>query len=153
MMEEWLNIVLKAFCCGWAAFGFAILFNVPKKVLFAVWIGGAIVGLTKFSALYFAPSSIVLASFFASVALGIYSTIIAPMPNESQMIIAIPSVIPLVPGVFAYKTMLGLIKLTGKIEADYSQTLSETVQNGVKTLFITMAFCIGIVITNRLGKR
>ena len=152
-MEDWINILLKAFFCGCAALGFGILFNVPKRNLLAIWAGGFIVGLTKFAVLIYAPSSIILASFLASLALGVYSIIVAQVLNESQMIIAIPSVIPLVPGVFAYKTMLGLIKLSGKIGADYTQTLSETVHNGSKTLFVIMAFSIGVVITNQVGKR
>ncbi|OIR12116.1 hypothetical protein GALL_63670 [mine drainage metagenome] len=62
------------------------------------------------------------------------------------MIFAIPSVIPLIPGVFAYRTMLGLIKLTGNIGADYNQILSETVNNGAKTLFIIMSLSLGVAI-------
>ena len=55
MMEEWITIMLKAFFCGWAALGFGILFNVPKKNLVHAWTGGAIVGLVKFTILHFTP--------------------------------------------------------------------------------------------------
>jgi uncharacterized membrane protein YjjB (DUF3815 family) len=151
-MEEWINIVFKAFWCGWAAFGFGILFNVQRKNLAAVWIGGAIVGLVKFGVLFYAPSAIILASFMAALVVGIYSMIIANMRYEAQMIFAIPSVIPLVPGVFAYRTMFGLIKLSGDVGADFSRILSEAVRNGVLTLFIVMAFTIGVIIPYQIGK-
>jgi uncharacterized membrane protein YjjB (DUF3815 family) len=151
-MEEWIYILLKAFFSGCAALGFGILFNVPKKNLYVIWIGGAIVGLVKFTILYFTPSSIILATFWSSLILGVYSMIMAHKRHESQMIIAIPCVIPLVPGAFAYRTMLGLIKLSGQIGPEYSRTLSETVHDGAVTLFIIMAFSIGIIITNRIGK-
>jgi uncharacterized membrane protein YjjB (DUF3815 family) len=62
------------------------------------------------------------------------------------MIFAIPSVIPLVPGVFAYRTMLGLMKLTGNIGSDYSQVLSETIHNGVITLFVILALSLGVTV-------
>ena len=151
-MPDWINILLKAFFSGWAALGFGILFNVPRKNLFVVWIGGAIAGFVKFTILYFAPSSIILASFLSATILGVYSLIMAEIRHELQMIFAIPAVIPLVPGVFAYRTMFGLIKLSGNIGPDYSRTLSETVRNGSQTLFIIMAFSIGVILTSQIGK-
>ena len=69
------------------------------------------------------------------------------------MIFAIPSVIPLVPGVFAYHTMFGIIKLTGSIGSDYALTLSETVYNGVTTLFIIMAISLGVAIPIHIMRR
>ena len=151
-MEEWINILFKAFWCGCAALGFGILFNVPRKNLAEVWMGGAIVGLIKFSVLIYISPSIILASFLAALILGIYSMVIALVRHEPQMIVAIPSVIPLVPGVFAYRTMFGLIKLTGNVGPDFARTLSETVHNGILTLFIIMAFTIGVIIPYEFGK-
>jgi uncharacterized membrane protein YjjB (DUF3815 family) len=151
-MAEWTNILFKAFWCGWAAVGFAILFNVPVKNLFAVWIGGAIVGLVKFTVLLFAPSSIVLASFLAALTVGTFSVIISHMRHEPQILFSIPSIIPLVPGMFAYRTMLGLIKLGGNSGTDLSRALSDTARNGALTLFIVMAFVIGVIIPNQVGK-
>jgi len=146
-MTDWINILLKAFWCGWAAVGFGILFNVPSKTLVAIWIGGAIAGLIKFSFLFLSANSpVIQSSFFAALAVGIFSVPVAHWRHEPPMIFAIPSVIPLIPGVFAYRTMIGLIKLTGKVGDDYSLTLSQTVNNGVTTLFIIMAIAIGVSI-------
>ena len=146
-MMEWITILFKAFWCGWAALGFGILFNVPPKTLFAIWIGGAIAGSIKFSVLFlFAGLPVIQSAFFAALAVGIYSIPIAHWRREPPMIFAIPSVIPLIPGVFAYYTMLGLIKLTGNIGTDYANTLSRTVHNGATTLFIIMAIAIGVAV-------
>jgi uncharacterized membrane protein YjjB (DUF3815 family) len=151
-MTELINIFFKAFWVGCAAFGFAILFNVPRKCLAAVWIGGALVGLIKFGVLGYISSSIILASFLAALVVGIYSVVVARIRQEPPMILAIPPVIPLVPGAFAYRTMYGLIKLSGNVDADYSRTLSETVRNGSLTLFIIMSFTIGVIIPYEIGK-
>ena len=94
MMEEWITIMLKAFFCGWAALGFGILFNVPKKNLVHAWTGGAIVGLVKFTILHFTPPSIILATFLASLVLGFYTIVIAYNRQEPQLIFAIPCIIP-----------------------------------------------------------
>jgi uncharacterized membrane protein YjjB (DUF3815 family) len=142
---EWILILSKAFWSGWAALGFGILFNVPPRTLFALWIGGAIGVMIKFSLLQFSVS-VVLASFIGASVVGILSIPIAHARHVPPMIFAIPSVIPLIPGVFAYRTMLGLIKLTGTIGADYNTILSETINNGAKTLFIIMSLAIGVAI-------
>src|SRR5215831_5577351 len=129
-MTDWLYILFKAFWCGCATVGFGILFNVPPKTLFAIWIGGAIAGLIKFALLFlFANSPVIQSTFFAAVAVGAFSVPIAHWRREPPMIFAIPSVIPLVPGVFAYHTMLGVIKLSNDIGEDYSMSLSETVHD------------------------
>ena len=142
---EWILILSKAFWSGWAALGFGILFNVPPRTLFALWIGGAIGVMIKFSLLQFSVS-VVLASFIGASVVGILSIPIAHARHVPPMIFAIPAVIPLIPGVFAYRTMLGLIKLTGTIGADYNTILSETINNGAKTLFIIMSLAIGVAI-------
>ncbi len=142
---DWIIIFSKAFWCGWAALGFGILFNVPPRTLFALWIGGAIGCFLKFTLLQMSVG-VVFASFVGASAVGILSIPIAHFRHVPPMIFAIPSVIPLIPGVFAYRTMLGLIKLTGTIGTDYNLILSETVNNGAKTLFIIMSLAMGVAI-------
>jgi uncharacterized membrane protein YjjB (DUF3815 family) len=146
-MIDWVDIVFKAFWCGWAAVGFGILFNVPPKTLFAIWVGGAIAGLVKFTVLSLsAGTSVIHSSFFAAFAAGAFSILIAHPRREPPLIFAIPSVIPLVPGVFAYKTMIGFIRLSESVGDNYSLILSQTVHNGVITLFIIMSIAIGVAI-------
>ena len=57
------------------------------------------------------------------------------------------------PGVFAYRFMLGLIKLTGSIGPDYIQTISETVSNGSKTLFIIMSLAMGVAVPMHIMRK
>lgn len=142
---DWILILSKAFWSGWAALGFGILFNVPPRTLFALWIGGAIGVLIKLTLLQLSVS-VVLASFMGASAVGMLSIPIAHKRHVPPMIFAIPAVIPLIPGVFAYRTMLGLIKLTGTIGVDYNLILSETINNAAKTLFIILSLAIGVAI-------
>jgi uncharacterized membrane protein YjjB (DUF3815 family) len=146
-MTDWTDILLKAFWCGWAAVGFGVLFNVLPRSLFAIWIGGAIAGLVKFAILFLSMRSpVVQGSFFAALAVSFFCIPIAHWRREPVITFVIPAVIPLVPGVFAYRSMLGFIKLAGNIGSDYSGILSETVHSGVITLFIIMAIAIGVAI-------
>jgi uncharacterized membrane protein YjjB (DUF3815 family) len=147
MTNEWLDIGLKAFWCGFAALGFGVLFNAPPRTLIAIWAGGFFAGLVKFASLQTIPGvGVIFCSFIAAIIVGIASIPVAHSRHVPPMIFAIPSVIPLVPGVYAYRTMLGLMKLTGNIGSEYSQVLSETVHNGVITLFVIMALSLGVAV-------
>lgn len=146
-MNEWFDIGAKAFWCGFASLGFGVLFNTPPRTLFAIWAGGFLAGFVKLASLQTIPGSgAILCSFIAAVMVGIASIPVAHSRHVPPMIFAIPSVIPLVPGVFAYRTMLGLMKLTGNIGSEYGQVLSETVHNGVITLFVIMALSLGVTV-------
>jgi len=141
-----LEILIKCFWAGIAAIGIAVLFNVPRRVLFSIWTLGAVGGLIKFTAMHF-DSGIVFASFLGATVIGIISIQMAHMRNSPPLVFSIPSVIPMIPGVFAYKMMLGLIALTNIEQTDaYLQTLIETVNNGAKMSFILIALGIGVAL-------
>ena len=67
---SWLLTFEKFFWCGFAALGFAILFNVPVRTLFLIAVLGAIGGLTKFVLLHFGFSAI-LAPLCGATVIGI----------------------------------------------------------------------------------
>lgn len=141
-----LEIVTKSFWAGIAAIGFAILFNVPRRVIFPIWTLGAMGGLIKFTAMNF-DIGIVFASFLGATVIGIVSIQMAHMRNSPPLVFSIPSVIPMVPGVFAYKMMLGMIALTSIENTDtYLKTLIETVNNGSKMMFVLISLGIGVAI-------
>lgn len=143
---ELLEIITKSFWAGIAAIGFAILFNVPRRTLLPIWSMGAIGGLIKFSMMYF-HFGIVFASFMGASVIGVVSIRMAHMKNSPPLVFSIPSVIPMVPGFFAYKMMLGLIALINIENTNtYIQTLIETVNNGAKTMFILISLATGVAI-------
>ena len=145
-MTEWWIILAKAFWCGWAALGFGILFNTPNRALVSIWIGGFVAGFVKYTMFHTEINTgIILSTFTAAVAVGITSIPIAHWRHVPPLVFTIPSLIPLVPGVYAYRTMLGLIKLTGAIGPEYTNIISETVRHGVLTLFVIMAIAMGVV--------
>lgn len=148
-----LEIITKSFWSGIVAIGFAILFNVPRRVIFSIWALGALGGLIKFSVMNF-DIGIVFASFLGATAIGIVSIQLAHMRNSPPLVFSIPSVIPMVPGFFAYKMMLGLIALIKIENTDaYIQTLIETVNNGAKTMFILISIGTGVAIPMLLTRK
>ena len=143
---EWFSFFEKGIWFGFAALGFAILFNVPPRTLLIVWLLAAVGGLTKLLMLHF-DIGVVMASFGGASVIGILSIPAAHNKHAPPLVFAIPAVIPMVPGVFAYKMILGLIKLAGDPNTSlYPQILSETVNNALKVLFILMSLAVGVAI-------
>ena len=154
MTIEFLLILEKGIWFGFAALGFAVLFNVPQRALFIIWLMGAAGGLTKLLLMHF-HTDIVISSFAGATLVGILSVSAAHNKHTPPLVFSIPAVIPMVPGAFAYRMMLGLIKLSGTAITNetYSLTLGETASNGLKTLFILMALAVGVAIPMLISRK
>ena len=144
---DFINILEKGFWAGFAALGFAILFNVPQRTLFVIWAMGALGGLLKFLLLGM-EVNIVLASLAGASLIGVLSVYAAHNKHAPPLVFSIPSVIPMVPGAFAYRMMLGCMELVGTSSNSdtYLKTLAETTNNGLKAIFILIALSAGVAI-------
>jgi len=144
---DWFTILARAFWCGWAALGFGVLFNAPIRSLIPIWIGGFIAGLIKFSGLSSEVHlGIIVSSFLGAMFAGAFSVPLSKWRDVPLVIVAIPSIIPLVPGAFAYRAMMGLMKLTKHEAVNYSNVIGDTVYNGVMALFVILAITFGLAI-------
>lgn len=129
---------------GLAAVGFAVLFNVPVRTLLPTFIMAALGGLTKLMLLHL-DLNVILATLLGAAVIGTLSIPFAHYKHSPPPIFAIPAVIPMVPGIFAYRMMLGLINLAGNINPEtYQQILSETINNGIKVMLILMSLAAGV---------
>ena len=142
-----LSLLIKAFWGGFAALGFAILFNVPQRTLVMIWGMGAVGVLAKFLLLGF-EVNIALSSLVGAALIGILSVYAAHNKQAPPLVFSIPSVIPMVPGAFAYRMMLGCMELAGTTSNSqtYLKTLAETTNNGLKAIFILIALSAGVAI-------
>ncbi len=143
---EWLLLSEKCIWFGSAAVGFAILFNVPARTLLPVFVIGALGGITKV-VLMKAGFNIIISSLCGSALIGVLSIPFAHKKHAPPTIFAIPAVIPMVPGILAYRMMLGLISLAnGNRRYINEQILSDTVHNGLIVMFILMSLAAGVAL-------
>ena len=96
---SWL-ILEKCFWSGSAALGFSVLFNVPPRTLFVVWLLGACGGFVKLVALDLGMGP-VMAAFLGALAVGFWSIPAAHNQHAPPLVFSIAAVIPMVPGIFA----------------------------------------------------
>lgn len=143
-MQEYIHFIDRWFWLGMGAIGFAILFNVPKRTILTIFLLGAFGGTLKFVVIG-AGGGIILGSFCGAVLVGFASIFAAHQRHTPPFVLAIPSVIPMVPGAFAYRAMIGVIHLTEKISHDtFLKLMEETVDNGLKAFFVLAALSLGV---------
>jgi uncharacterized membrane protein YjjB (DUF3815 family) len=141
---EGFALLETTFWFGLGAIGFAVLFNVPTRTLVPVFIMGALGGLTKIILLGF-DFNIIVSTLAGAILIGFLSILFAHNKHVPPPVLAIPAVIPMVPGILAYRMMLGLINLAGSINPDtYQNILSETINNGLKVMLILMSLAGGV---------
>jgi uncharacterized membrane protein YjjB (DUF3815 family) len=90
--------------------------------------------------------NIIIASLGGAFLLGIISIYAAHAKHAPPLVFAIPSVIPMIPGVFVNKMMLGIMKLSAIPGEQYPQILAETFHNGLNAAFILLALALGVTL-------
>lgn len=150
---DWLAFFEKWIWLGFAAVGFAILFNVPKRTLWVIFLMGSLGGAAKLLTLSLG-GGIILGSFAGALLVGFLSIGAAHFKHSPPFVFAIPAVIPMVPGAFAYRMMLGIIRLTEQVDPNsFNQLLDDTVTNGLKAFFVLMALSLGVSAPMLLTRR
>ena len=125
-----------------SAIGFSMIFNVPRRLLPAAAIGGIIsVCLRNFFALEMGMDQ-AAASFIGSAVVGILCLQAVHWFHTPNHVIAIPAVIPLVPGVLLYRLLFAIINITNSDTAD----LIAGFRSGVEAMLILAAVAVGIAI-------
>tara|TARA_R110002033_G_scaffold94179_1_gene143305 strand:- start:3934 stop:4422 length:489 start_codon:yes stop_codon:yes gene_type:complete len=145
MIEIVLKLLELSFWSGIAGVGFGLLFNVPKSSVATIFILGFGAGFIKFLLIYF-NVHVVLGSFLAALFVGFISIPLAHKIHHPPVIFSIPPVIPMIPGYFAYETILSIMNFIF-IEDDISKriTLIDAIfTNGFNMIFVLIALTVGV---------
>lgn len=152
-MDVILFVLEDAFWSALAALGFAMLFNVPRRALLACVLTGAVGHATRTILITYGAFSIEGATLAAAALVGFLSKALAHHLETPTLIFAITGAIPMVPGTFAYNTMLGLLRLAGAGPEDGGPLLMEVAVSATKTALILGAIATGIAAPSLLFQR
>lgn len=150
-MQMLLLLLEDAFWSALAATGFAILFNVPIRTLPVCAFSGA-VGHALRTFLMQVGVPIEAACLIGATAVGLMGEYFSHKVHTPASVFTIPGVIPMVPGTFAFKTMMGAIQLT-QPEVATEEILMTTISNAIKTGIILSSLSLGIAVTSLLFKK
>lgn len=128
--------------CCWG-----ILFGTPYK---ALWMAGLLGGLAhslRFTLLHF-DVGIIVATLIASIAVGLLGIAGAHKVHTPPVVITMPACITMIPGLYAYRTMLAIIKLSDKTILDQQPDIIPSIAyNAVLTFSLLIALAVGISVS------
>jgi len=134
-----LKILHQTFFGGLAAMGFGVLFNMYRRhVLWCGLTGGLALAVRTVGLQW--GWSLEAASFAAALAVGSVVTVLQERIGVSRNILDVAGCIPMVPGLFATKAILGFFALTAPLPVNPDETLITSVE-----FFLRVAFTIGAI--------
>jgi uncharacterized membrane protein YjjP (DUF1212 family) len=134
---------------GLAAIGFGVLFNMGGRALLWCGAGGALALAVRTTGLELGWT-LEGASFAAALAVGSGVQVFQERIGVSRNTLAVAGCIPMIPGGFAAKAILGLIALTQPTVQNADKTLIISVQDALRVMFTIGAMGTGLAIPSML---
>ncbi|BDD09703.1 membrane protein [Fulvitalea axinellae] len=147
-MIEWDKVLLDALWSSFAALGFAVLFNLPRKSLWAAGLLGAIGHTVRHLVMHYHWGDIVVGTLVAAFTISIIGMLIAHHTDSPSLIFSFCALIPMVPGLFAYQALISLISIvtTEKKISDILAQIALASSNGLKAMFVFFCLSFGVAI-------
>ncbi len=138
-----------------SAMGFSMIFNIPRRLLWVVAIGGIIAVCTR-NFVNLGPSNnnigldmgLAIGSLAGSALVSLIAVKAVHWVHAPNHVISIPSVIPMVPGVLMYRALVGLIELNGVVGE-----LTNAMKFGMASGITIMCIALGVAIPNVFARR
>ncbi|MEO5917751.1 MAG: threonine/serine exporter family protein [Luteolibacter sp.] len=140
-----LLLILRDLClASVVAVGFAILFNTPRRVLYVAGVLGGLGHGIRFVLLQ-QDVGLVTATLAGAVCIGLAGIICAHRVHVPPVVFTMPACITMIPGLYAYRAMLGCIRITDlEVATKNPRLLPETAHYFVLTASLLFVLGIGI---------
>jgi uncharacterized membrane protein YjjB (DUF3815 family) len=145
-------VLEKSIWAGVAALGFAILFNVPPRVLWACALSGSTAFAARAGLIGLHFSSLELSTLYGATLTSLLGLLWAKRFQAPALLFVIPAVIPFVPGALAFRTIKDLMVLTSQARPD-PELLASVVANGFKTVLVVGSIALGVALPSLVVPR
>ena len=133
-----------------SAMGFSMIFNIPRRLLWVVAIGGIIAVCTR-NFVNLGPSNnnigldmgLAIGSLAGSALVSVIAVKAVHWVHAPNHVLSIPSVIPMVPGVLMYRALVGLIEMNGVVGE-----LTNAMKFGMASAITIMCIALGVAVPN-----
>ncbi|HWI58071.1 MAG TPA: threonine/serine exporter family protein [Bacillota bacterium] len=142
---DWAKLIHHTVFGGLAAMGFGVLFNIGYRALLWCGVSGGLALAVRTAGLQLGWS-LEGASFAAALAVGSVVQVFQERIGVSRNTLDVAGCIPMVPGGFAAKAILGLFALTAPAPKAADATLILAVENFLRVLFTIGAIGTGVAI-------
>lgn len=138
-----------------AATGFAVISNPPKRAIAVSALLAAVGHAFRFYMMHSWSIDISSATFIAAFTIGMLGVLTAKLVKCPAEIFAFPSLLPMIPGVYAYKTILALMQFMQENQdmETMNRLIVDICKNGITAFFIIFSLVIGVAIPLLMFKR
>lgn len=137
----------------WVAIGFALLFEAPKKAVLIAGLLGAFGHVIRY-VLIVEDAGLFTATLVGSLFIGVCAIYFAHKIHTPPVVFTIPACITMIPGLYAYRTMLGCIKIyEAGSQTSNSELLQETVYYFILTSSLLFCLIVGICVTTLVFRK
>lgn len=141
-----VDILRDAFLSFFVAIGFALLFETPRKALVIAGLLGGVGHCIRFALLQ-SEFGLVASTLCGTVFIGLAGIYCAHRIHTPPVVFTLPACITMIPGLYAYRTMLGCIRIYEEGTSDEgSSLLQDTAYNFILTSSLLFCLAIGICI-------
>lgn len=128
-----------------AATGFAVISNPPKRAVMISALLAAIGHAIRFYLIKYTALELVAATLIASFVIGMLSLLFAKLIHCPAEVFSFPSLLPMIPGMYAYKTVLALMQFMGaKDDTVLQHLIVDVFRNGLTAVFVLFALVVGV---------
>lgn len=137
-----------------AAIGFASISNPPRRI-FPFCAGIAAAGhMTRYVLMNAAGYHIILSGFVASLVIGVLALPAARRTKVPVECMSFPALLPMVPGMYAYRTVQSLVKCLGcTAEPEFMHYMYLLKSNWMTCILTMIAMVLGVTLPVLLFKR
>ncbi|MFR9651282.1 MAG: threonine/serine exporter family protein [Rikenellaceae bacterium] len=130
-----------------AAMGFAVISNPPLRAVAASAILSAVGHSFRYYLLHIVSLDIATATFLASLLIGVLSFIFAKLMRCPNEIFTFPSLLPMIPGMYAYRMFLSLASfIRSEDSMSNIQLINDIFYNGITAIIVLIALVVGVSI-------
>ena len=128
-----------------AAIGFGAVSDPPLRAFPYIALLAAIGHALRFCLMSYAGVDIATASLFASFTIGMGSLLLGKRIYCPMTVLYIPALLPMIPGMYAYKSMFSIVMFFQKIDdtAVCAAYLDTALRNGMITVFVILTLAAG----------
>lgn len=148
-MDFFVHFFQDALFAAIAAIGFAAISRPPRRAYLWCALIAAVGHSTRFLLMQaLSPGMhIVIATTLASFVIGILAVLISPKAHVPAETCLFPSLLPMIPGMYAYRTFGGLAMcLFGSTEQSFSHSFLLFANNGLTCFFILLGMAVGATV-------
>lgn len=140
-----LDVIADGLLAAVAAIGFGAISNPPRRAFKYIALLAAAGHATRFSLMTYSGMDIASASFCASLTIGLLALWFGRLSRCPLTVLYIPALLPMIPGMYAYRSFYALIQLMKCIN---NYELSETymhhlIVNATVTVSVVFLLAIG----------